>query len=265
MTSRESLRNTNSSVKPVRKHWITTFLGIIAFVVLLAALLLNTTVLNEHFALKELSQTTLNSQIKDQINDSFNAYGMTGEVVDQKQTDELLKTAIKQVYAGKPIHLDVSDVVGNLQDSNSLLQGYQLPGTISDGIDDTVNEVINNSINSSQLTTVEQYLKHGRRLVIISLTISILVLLVIAIYDLFTGTILRDFRWICLVSTLIFWGGISFAQSAIASQLTNDTTWGPIVNSIVKAVYHQGEYFVIAMLILSVFLFVFSIIRRHNT
>ena len=266
MTSRESLRKQSQqpAAQP-RKHWLTTLLGVVAGIVLLVCLLLNTTLLNENFVAQEVTRSSLGSQIQSEINDSFNSYGMSGEVISQKQTNRLLRTAIRQVYAGENIHLDVSDVVNNVENNASdALGGYSLPTTFSNSINDQVSSIVNSRINSSQLTNFESDIRIARHIVIAGLVISVTVLLCIAIYDLMTGTLLRDFRWICLLSGLLFWGVLRTARSAAVSTMANDSLWKPITSSIADDVLRQGNYFVIAMLILAVVIFAASLIRRHR-
>ena len=204
MTSRESLRQQETGTKS-RKHWFSSLIGIVAATALLLCLLLNTTVFNENFVVKELSNTSLTSQIEGQINDSFKAYGLSGDVVSHQQTEKLLKTAIGQVYEGKTVHLDLSEIVNKLQSQSSdALGGYQLPAALTDSIDNSVNSIVDSKINSSQLMTIEQNLQKARKIVNVTLIVSILILMMIAIYDIFSASFLRDIRWIfCLAPSFL--------------------------------------------------------------
>lgn len=267
MTSRESLRRQTQQQPAAnpRKHWLTTLIGILAGIVLLVCLLLNTTLLSENFVAQEVTHSSLGSQIQSEINDSFNAYGMSGEVISQQQTNRLLKTAIRQVYAGENIHLDVSDVVNNVENNaGNALGGYSLPSAFSSSINNQVSSIVNSRINSSQLTSLESDVRLARHMVIMGLIISVAVLLIVAIYDLSTGTLLRDFRWICLLSGLLFWGVLEIAKSVAVSTMANDSLWKSITSSIADDVVSQGNYFVAAMLILGIITFAASLIRKHR-
>lgn len=78
--------------------------------VIAIAVLLNATVLDADFAADELADSPISTQLQEEVNGSLSEYGVSGSLLTTKETHRLVRQAVKQVYAGKSIKLDLTNV-----------------------------------------------------------------------------------------------------------------------------------------------------------
>lgn len=272
MISRESLRKQAPPTPlPVpRRHWVSTLLGIFAMLVLMLCLLMNTTVLNEKFVAREVTQSTVGSEIQSEINSSLSTYGIEGETITKKQTNELLSTAVKQVYSGQPIKLDLSDILSNLEDgTTSTLSNYGVPSELKNSVTDSVNSevtnIINSRINTPAVNQFESQIKLAKTLMIIGLVVSVALLFIIALYDLFSHTLLRDFRWITIVAGGLFALLLSFFKPLIVSAVSTDVTMKSLATPIVNDIIRQGNFLSLGIIVVGLILLVLSIVMKRRS
>lgn len=272
MISRKSLRKQAqpdvSTTKP-RRHWVSTVVGILAMLVMMFCLLLNTTVLNEEFVANEITQSTVGSEIQSQINSSLSQYGVAGETITKKQTNELLKTAVKQVYSSQSIKLDLSDILNNLEDgANDTLSNYgvsdELKNSVTDSVNTEVTNIINSKINTPAVAQFESRIKLAKTLVIVGLIASVAILFMVALYDLFTHTLLRDFRWIMIISGSLFAVFLNWLKPLITSAISTDVTMNSLATPIVNDILKQGNWLTIGVVAIGLILFAMSLLIRRR-
>lgn len=272
MISRKSLRKQAqpdaSATKP-RRHWVSTAVGILAMLIMMFCLLLNTTVLNEEFVANEITQSTVSGEIQSQINSSLSQYGVAGETITKKQTNELLKTAVKQVYSGHPIKLDLSDILNNLEDdTNDTLSNYgvsdELKNSVTDSVNTEVTNIINSKINTPAVTQFESRIKLAKTLVIVGLIASVAILFMVALYDLFTHTLLRDFRWIMIISGSLFAVFLNWLKPLITSAISTDVTINSLATPIVNDILKQVNWLTIGVVAIGLILFTMSLLIRRR-
>ncbi|HIX35758.1 MAG TPA: hypothetical protein H9856_05130 [Candidatus Limosilactobacillus merdigallinarum] len=272
MISRKSLRKQAqpdaSATKP-RRHWVSTVVGILAMLIMMFCLLLNTTVLNEEFVANEITQSTVSGEIQSQINSSLSQYGVAGETITKKQTNELLKTAVKQVYSGHPIKLDLYDILNNLEDdTNDTLSNYgvsdELKNSVTDSVNTEVTNIINSKINTPAVTQFESRIKLAKTLVIVGLIASVAILFMVALYDLFTHTLLRDFRWIMIISGSLFAVFLNWLKPLITSAISTDVTINSLATPIVNDILKQVNWLTIGVVAIGLILFTMSLLIRRR-
>lgn len=272
MISRKSLRKQAQPDVPTtkpRRHWVSTVVGILAMLVMMFCLLLNTTVLNEEFVANEIIQSTVGSEIQSQINSSLSQYGVAGETITKKQTNELLKTAVKQVYSGQSIKLDLSDILNNLEDgANDTLSNYgvsdELKNSVTDSVNTEVTNIINSKINTPAVAQFESRIKLAKTLVIIGLIASVAILFMVALYDLFTHTLLRDFRWIMIISGSLFAVFLNWLKPLITSAISTDVTMNSLATPIVNDILKQGNWLTVGVVVIGLILFAMSLLIRKR-
>lgn len=272
MISRESLRKQAQPQvsKPApRRHWSSTLVGILSMLVMMFCLLLNTTVLNEKFVADEITQSAVGGEIQSQINSNLSQFGVEGEAISKKQTNELLQTAVKQVYEGRPIKLDVSDILNNLEDNTTnTLSNYGVSGSVSGSLTDSVNSavtnIINSKINTPAVNQFESRIKLMRTLVIVGLIISVALVFMVVLYDLFTHTLLRDFRWITLISGGLFALFLNFLKPLIHEVISTDVTMNSLATPIVNDILQQGYWLTAGVVAIGLVLLVMSLLRRRR-
>lgn len=272
MISRKSLRKQAqpdaSATKP-RRHWVSTVVGILAMLIMMFCLLLNTTVLNEEFVANEITQSTVSGEIQSQINSSLSQYGVAGETITKKQTNELLKTAVKQVYSDHPIKLDLYDILNNLEDdTNDTLSNYgvsdELKNSVTDSVNTEVTNIINSKINTPAVTQFESRIKLAKTLVIVGLIASVAILFMVALYDLFTHTLLRDFRWIMIISGSLFAIFLNWLKPLITSAISTDVTINSLATPIVNDILKQVNWLTIGVVAIGLILFTMSLLIRRR-
>ena len=272
MISRESLRKQTQkqpTIQPTRRHWFSTVLGIVAMLMMMCCLLLNTTVLNEKFVAREITQSAVGGQIQTQINSSLSQYGIEGEAITKKQTDQLLQTAVKQVYSGKAIKLDLSDILSNLENgTTSTMSNYGIPNQIKSSVTDSVNtevtNIINENINTPAVNQFESRIKLARSMVIVGLVVSVAILFMVALYDLFTHTLLRDFRWITLIGGGLFAIFLNWLKPLIHGAISTDVAMNSLATPIVSDILKQGNWLTLGVLGIGLVLLVMSLIIRRR-
>lgn len=210
MPSRKQLREDQRLTRPTNgHHWITRVIGVIAVTVLLFCSLAQTTILNERFMTKELINSNLASEVQNDVNASLSGYGIQGNVITVQQTNKLLKQGIHQIYQGKPIQLDTSDVTSSLQNqAGNTLAKYGISSTvISNAPTSTINSqvatVLNHRLNTQDVAELEDGIHIARVIAMIGLAVSIIILVLIAVRSAFARSIVADFRWITIVSGLL--------------------------------------------------------------
>lgn len=237
--------------------------------IMMCCLLLNTTVLNEKFVAREITQSAVGGQIQSQINSSLSQYGIEGEAITKKQTDQLLQTAVKQVYSGKAIKLDLSDILSNLENgTTSTMSNYGIPNQIKSSVTDSVNtevtNIINENINTPAVNQFESRIKLARSLVIVGLVVSVAILFMVALYDLFTHTLLRDFRWITLISGGLFAIFLNWLKPLIHDAISTDVTMNSLATPIVSDILKQGNWLTLGVLVIGIILLIMSLIIRRR-
>lgn len=270
LPSRKQYRK--STVQPVRvaHHWGTTVLGVIAAVVLLVCALAQTTVLNESFMVNQIASSQVGQEVKNDINASLSSYGIDDQIITTKQTNRLLKQAVHQIYEGKNIRLDMSGVMGNVEDkAGNTLSSYGVPSSVinslpTGSLNDQVSSIVNSRINNDDVTELEGWLRTLRLVTIIGLILSVIVLLLIVIRDAVAKTVVRDFRWVTLLSGIVSAGLVMVIKPVLQSYASDYASFSNVINQISGAILNVGWQMVLVDLGLAVVLFIISLVFHHH-
>ena len=195
MTTRQEIRqqqqaNTISPDKKPRqpRHPMRTFWGVVALLLLGISLLLNQTILNQHFAEHEVQRSNLASTVNNNLNQVAGKYGINDGALDESTTNKLLTQAVDQIYAGKPLQLDFSSAIKKSMNSAApSIDGVQIPkgllsssvgSAASDGISASLNQQINTP-EVQQFTNILQVWKNINRIVMLASAILLVVVLAV--------------------------------------------------------------------------------------
>lgn len=235
MVTRSELRSKEheeTAAAPVpekpQKHIGFIVIGTIFLTLLVISMVLNATVLNRHFAVREVTDSTVADDITNQVNAGLEKYGISSNILTKKTTNKLVAQAINQVYAGKKISLNLAPVtksVGNEVDSQ--LSQYGISGSVISGqtsqeITSGVNTVVNNQLNTSAVTSFIHELQAVKTAVNVVMLVSGAIVVLMAVIALFGRYFARVFSWICLWSLLLssafVWGVVHLVPQLVADQ-----------------------------------------------
>jgi membrane-anchored glycerophosphoryl diester phosphodiesterase (GDPDase) len=90
---------------PKKRHFLYCLWGVICVTLLGLTLLINSTLLNVNFVKEEVTSSSLESVMLNQVNSSLTQYGISTSVLKKSDTDKLINQAIDQVYAGEKLIL----------------------------------------------------------------------------------------------------------------------------------------------------------------
>ena len=267
--SRKQLRELNQGSSVQKKHhWGTRLLGICAVIVLLFCSFAQATVLNEQFMVKELTNSGLAREVQNDVNASLASYGIQGDVITTSQTNQLLKQAIHQIYQGKPLQLDTSDVANAVQGRvGNTLAKYGVSSSLTNdvptsSINSQVSTIINNRINTTDVAKLENGIHVARVGSIIGLVVSIIVLLMIVIRDIFAKALIADFRWITLLSGILSAFSLSLLKPERYAH--NYASFAEVINEIGHAILKVGWQMIMVDLGLAIFLFIIAFVFNRR-
>lgn len=264
LPSRVEYRHQNKQEHDVPKHWLTTILGVVAAIVLLICALAQTTILNEQYMTNEIVNSSVSNQIQNDINSSLSSYGLDTNVISGQQTRKILKQVIHQVYQGKNVRVNVENIVDDNESRLSeTLSSYGLPSAVinqlpTGSINEQISSVVNGRINNDQLHELETGITIARASTLAGLVVSVVVLLLIVIRNLFSRTIIRDFRWITFYSGVIFACFLIMIKPVIKSYSQDFASFANVIHEISANILKIGWQMVAVDIGLAIILFIIS-------
>lgn len=274
MTTRSELRaqrqghlKTTIEETPKRHYFLYCLWGVLSVILLGLALLVNSTLLNVDFVKKEVTSSSLESVMLNQVNSSLTQYGISTSVLKKSATDKLIDQAVDQIYAGENINLDLTPVINSVNSSvNSQLAQYglstsMLPSGSSSAITGNINSMVNNQLNTSEVTQLIDGIKIAKTVTNVILMISILSLGVLIIKGIWQHHLIGSFRWICLWGT-VFYTGIIMAFHAAAIQISeSQSDLSPFISQIANDFQQIGFRSSIIMIVISIVLFILQFVK----
>lgn len=235
MVTRSELRSkereetaADQAPEKVKRHIGFIIVGTIFLTLLVVSMVLNSTVLNRRFAVREVTDSTVADDITSQVNAGLEKYGISSKVLTKKTTNKLVAQAINQVYAGKKISLNLAPVtksVGNEVDSQ--LSQYGISGSIISGqasqeLTSDINTVVNSQLNTSEVTSFIHELQVVKTVTNLVMFASGIIVVLLAVVALFGRYFTRAFSWICfwslLLSSAFVWGVVHLVPQLVADQ-----------------------------------------------
>ena len=211
---------------PKRRHHFFNFWGVISLVLLLLSLIVNATFLNRSFVLHEIKGSVVETTITDQVNAGLEQYGISGSVLTDKETDQLLTQAVNQVYAGKKISLDLSKVTAKVGSSvDSELSQYGLSGvgsTATAAISQDVNAAVNSQVNNSAVASFTRGVQVARAVTNVIMIGSGLVVVALLVLALLRRHLLESASHACIGAAVID-GLVVWAVAKLGPQLAADS------------------------------------------
>ncbi|WP_041094031.1 hypothetical protein [Paucilactobacillus hokkaidonensis] len=203
---------------PQQHHGGFNFLGVILLIIFLIAMIFRMTLFNEKFVAHELSNSTITSKIVTNVNQNLTQYGLPDNVMTKKQADTLIKTSVKQVYAGDEIDLNLNPTFNRAEKLvNENLEGLGvstslLPTSVTSTVKAKINSVVTQQINTEQIQSVTSELLAAKRIDTIMLIVSGILLAVMIIRALIGHHLISSLSWILIISallTLVFVKGLT--------------------------------------------------------
>ncbi|MBB1079845.1 hypothetical protein H5S09_08245 [Limosilactobacillus sp. STM2_1] len=250
-------------------HIIFRLWGIICLILMLLSILLNSTLLNASFVKDEITNSSLESLMLNQINSSLTQYGISTSVLKKSDTDKLITQAVDQVYAGEKINLDLSTVVNSVNDSvNSQLAQYglstsMLPANGSSAITSNINSMVNSQLNTPEVTQVISEIKLAKGIANAVLVISLLSLIILIIKGIWQHHVLSSFSWICLIGGILY-TGVLMAIHGIAIQVgQQQPDLSPFIVQVADAFQQRGFNYSLLTIGFGIVLFILQFGKRR--
>lgn len=227
------------------------------------SMILNATLLNPKFILREVRDSVVETTITDQVNGALQRYGVPTSLLTDKDTDHLLTQAVNQVYAGKSIHLDLSRVTQRAgATADSELAQYGLAG-VGSAVSADLTQNVNNVVNSQLNTPVVARLANGIHLtklvtnaIFMVTGIGLLILIVLAILG---RHFAQSFSWIGIWAVVID-GLVCGAIGKLAPQLAADQPdYAAFVAQLSAAFIHTAVVILGPILVVTIVLFIWRI------
>lgn len=278
MMSREEMRRQQKqTAAPVKKthphHFWTSFLGVLLTLIIAVGLLLNATVLNADFAADELADSPISTQLKEQVNSSLSEYGVSGSLLTTKETKRLVKQAVKQVYAGKNIKLDLTNIEKRLQSKvDDELGAYglstsMLPDSATSQFNSQLTNQVNQKLNTSEVQTAAKTITTIKTVVNVMLIISGIALAVLMVWSLFTHCFLQIFSWSTTWTAALYFGLVWLIKLGIAQAAQTEPDYASTIVKIGNDVLIKGWQMAWLLLILALVWWlwrgILRIIRHH--
>lgn len=232
--------------KPRTHHFWASFLGILLTLIIAVGLLLNATVLNDDFAADELADSPISTQLKEQVNSSLSEYGVSGSLLTTKETRQLVRQAVKQVYAGKNIKLDLTNIEKRLQSKvDDELGAYglstsMLPDSATSQFNSQLTNQVNQKLNTSEVQTAAKTITTTKTVVNVMLIISGIALIVLAVWSLFAHCFLQIFSWSTTWAAGLFLGLVWLIKLGIAQAAQAEPDYASTIVKIGSDVLAKG-------------------------
>ncbi|MDC2829503.1 hypothetical protein PO250_04105 [Limosilactobacillus mucosae] len=278
MMSREEMRRQQKqTAAPVKKphphHFWASFLGVLLTLIIAVGLLLNATVLNADFAADELADSPISTQLKEQVNSSLSEYGVSGSLLTTKETKRLVKQAVKQVYAGKNIKFDLTNIEKRLQSKvDDELGAYglstsMLPDSATSQFNSQLTNQVNQKLNTSEVQTAAKTITTIKTVVNVMLIISGIALAVLMVWSLFTHCFLQIFSWSTTWTAALYFGLVWLIKLGIAQAAQTEPDYASTIVKIGNDVLIKGWQMAWLLLILALVWWlwrgILRIIRHH--
>lgn len=262
------------SVKqPRHHHFGATFLGILLTMVIVIAVLLNATVLDADFAADELADSPISTQLQEEVNGSLSEYGVSGSLLTTKETHRLVRQAVKQVYAGKSIKLDLTNVEKRLQSKvDDELGSYGLstsllPSSATSEFNQQLTNQVNQKLNTDEVQTTAKTITTVKTVVNVLLAISGLALAVLIVWSLFKHCFLAVFSWSTAWSAGLYFGFVWLIKLGINQAAQEQPDYASTIATIGNDVLTRGWRIAWLLLVLALVGWLLRgglrIVRRH--
>lgn len=188
---------------------------------LMLSSVLGQTILSARFVSHEINNSSLSSTLMNTVNTNLSRYGISTDVISTKESNRLINQAVKQIYSGKPINLNLQPVtssVGNSVSQAAAEYGISanIPSSITSGVNSSLSTAVNNELNTSQVKRLTNGISIAKMVNHIVMIASLIALVVMVIMAVIQRHLLSSFSWISLWGTVVVYGLIWCFASLIA-------------------------------------------------
>lgn len=215
-----------------------------AITLLSLAILLATTVFNVNFTSRVLTKGPAPELMQAAINQAGQEHGLPGELVTKSEAQQLLKTTVRQVYAGEAVNLNLAPIQARLVGQAQAATGLPaaLVGSVTTPvISNQLTGLVNDQINTSTVRQLTTGLQLGRRinqvvLVVAGGLVMLSVLMTLKQPGTLTfGVLSWALFWSLVVTTLL----VGSLTTKVADLVPNPQL-GPVMTDFVQAVSQRG-------------------------
>lgn len=277
MTTRSELRahqreEEDPSIDPTpvkhQHHLMFRLWGTLLLTLLLLAVLLNSTLLSKNFVKHEITTSSLETVMLDQVNSSLTQYGISTSVLQKSETDKLVNQAVDQVYAGEKINLDLSPVVNNVGSAvNSELAQYgisssMLPAQSTATVTANVNSAVNKQLNTPAVAQLTTGIKVARVVVNIVLLVSLVLLVVMIVKSIWQHHLISSFSWVSFLSLLLFAVVVNSIRVVATQMGAQFSDASPFISQFADDFQQRGMTYVYLLAVVAIILFGWRIVKR---
>lgn len=241
-------------------------MGTVVLTLFILSLVANTTILSSKFVLHEVNNSIVEDDITNQVNNGLAKYGISTSILTKKTTNQLVKQAVKQVYAGEKINLDLSPVTKHVENNfSSQLSQFGLANAaneVSSSITTELNSAVNEQLNTPEVASFTKNLQLAKTITNLVMVISAGGCILLLVIALLRRSFLHDFSWIGLWS-LIFGEGTIYGVGQLALQMVADQPdYVSFVAQVVTDFQRQANSILSILLLFVIVLFIGRIGKR---
>lgn len=230
-------------------------IGIIVLTIFLLASIFNSTIFNQRFVAREISKSAISSTIVANVNQELSQYGLPDNVMTKKQANRLVRSSVKQIYAGDEIKLNLNPVfirAAKLINQNLVGLGIstsQLPTAVTSTVKTKINATITQQINTARVKEVASELLLAKRITTIALIGSGILLLLLVVWALIGRHLIMSLSWILIISSLLSLGFIKAITVFLSNFVKNSASLSALSSQAIQDFGHFGNELVLVILI----------------
>ena len=216
----QARRNHDSAGKQ-GPHLAFNICGLVILVLLMVSLIASRTVFNKRFVMHEVTSSTVETDLLDQVQAGLSQYGIPRTVLTKDDTDRIVRTVVNQAFAGQELSLDLSQVTNRLAgQANSQLAQFGistslLPSGTTAAVNDNINSAVNSRINTPQVKQAINSLQLARMVNTTVLGISSVLMVIMLVGAVIHRHLVKSFSWICTLALLVSGGLVMTVKGVI--------------------------------------------------
>ncbi|WP_137597504.1 hypothetical protein [Paucilactobacillus kaifaensis] len=260
MESRQVKFKSKVQLSNQKHHRSFNLIGIIVATVFLMALIFNGTIFNQNFVAREISKSSISTTIVTNVNQELSQYGLPDNIMTKKEANRLVKTSVKQVYAGNEIKLNLNPVFTRAeklidQDLSGLgVSTSQLPTAITSTVKTKINEAITQQINTARVKEISSKLLMAKKTTTMVLVLSTIILILLLIWALMRHHLIASLSWILIISSLLALALIKAMMVFLNSLVESSSYLSTLSSQAIQDLGHFGNGLALTLLIVGAIL-----------
>lgn len=242
-------------LEPQKHHPGLIFLSTLAISLLGLSVLLATTVLSPSFTSRVLTRGPAPELLQETINQTVQENGAPADLVTKHEARQLLKTAVRQVYSGQPINLDLGPIETRLVGQVGAVTGLPadlIGGAAATMVGNQLTTAVNEQVNPPAVRTLTVWITTARRVNQVALVLLGGLVMLCVLIALIRPTVQAS----VVLSWSLFWAlcstaGLVGVLATNSARFVADPLIGPVVADLVLAICQRGWQLVLGFAILT--------------